>query len=84
MEPKLATVDDYGIAKSPMRQHIERESLDRAPSDCLTRCSGLCAGPPEVVEPRAHGSAQRPVESVDPCTKNMNAGEVSVVSHLGW
>ena len=81
MQPKLGTVDDYGIAKSPMRQHIERETLDGAPIDWVTRCGSLCAGPPKVVEPRADRSAQRPIESVDPCTKNTNAGTIRI-SHL--
>jgi len=61
MQPKLATVNDYGISKSSMREHIEREPLDRAPIDCFTSCSGLCADPPKLVEPRANGRAQRPV-----------------------
>ena len=83
MQPKLATVDDYGIAKSPMRQHIERESLDRAPGNCLTHFGSMRTGPPKIVEPRADGSAQRPVESVDPCPKNANARTIRT-SHLVW
>jgi hypothetical protein len=82
MQSKLAAVDYYGIAKGSVRQHAERETLNSAPADRLAHLGGISADPPKILKPRASGSAQRPVESVDPCTKNANARTVRI-SHLG-
>jgi hypothetical protein len=65
MKSKLATVNDYGIAKRTMRQDIESESVNRAPIDRLTYFGGLRTFPPKILEPRSRAGAQRPVKSVD-------------------